>query len=576
MKSNLWKLMSPAVVLIFLAASLAACGPASTPEPTQPSAVEPTQPPMPKSTEPPAPGPTEAPTAEAAEAEPVILRVGATTIIDALNPATGWESYYLRYWFHDGLVEWAELNTFEPGLAESWTVSDDGLVWTFKIREGLTFHDGTPCTAEDIAWSLNLLMEEKFPPLIGYVSGFEEVIALDPTTVQITVSEPSALMTSARLHYAFILPRSVWEGMTADEIMEFEDPRAVIGTGPYKLVEYVEDEHMILEANEDYHRGKPVIDRIVIQQYATEDAMVQALLAGEVDLITEVPSTAVQPLQAAENVEVSIMDSLSVENLVINSNVNGTQPKSLNDPAVRLAIEYAIDKQKIIDVAYAGYGKVATSVLAPVMGDWFNSDLVAVPFDLDEANRILDEAGYVDSDGDGIREDADGNPLEYRLYAEEIGTYARAIEIISDGLRQIGISAPPTLMDGDALYDLLAPDWDFDMIYWGWGWDPDPDFALSAFTCLQAEAGGLSDSGYCNQDLDAIYEEQGRTMDHDERRALIWEAQDILFHDRPYIMLAYIPTIQAWRSDRFTFTDFSAGDVLRKWTLVKDPKPVVQ
>jgi len=561
-KADIWKLLTLVVVLAMLVTSLAACGaPAPPPVPTELPPSEATAAPPPEAT-------------EAPEAEPVTLRVGATTIIDALNPATGWESYYLRYWFHDGLVEWAELNTFEPGLAESWTVSDDGLVWTFKIREGLTFHDGTPCTAEDIAWSLNLLMEEKFPPLIGYVYGFEEVIALDPTTVQITVSEPSALMISARLHYAFILPRSVWEGMTVDETMEFEDIRAVIGTGPYKLVEYAEDEYMIVEANEDYYRGKPVIDRIVIQQYATEDAMVQALLAGEVDLITEVPSTAVQPLQAAENVEVAIMDSLSVEDLVINSHVDGTQPESLNDPAVRLAIEYAIDKQKIIDVAYAGYGEVATSVLAPVMGDWFNTDLMAVPFDLDEANRILDEAGYVDSDGDGTREDADGNPLEYRLYAEEIGSYARAIEIISDGLRQIGISAPPTVMDGDALYDFLAPDWDFDMIYWGWGWDPDPDFAVSCFTCIQAEAGGLSDCGYCNEDFDAIYLQQARTLDHEERRELIWGAQEILFQDRPYIMIAYIPTIQAWRSDRFTFTDFSAGDVLRKWTLVRDPQPV--
>jgi peptide/nickel transport system substrate-binding protein len=560
--ANISKLLTSMVVLSMLVTGLAACAaPAPPAAPTQAPPPEATEPTPPEATEPPA-------------AEPVTLRVGATTIIDALNPATGWESYYLRYWFHDGLVEWAELNTFEPGLAESWTVSDDGLVWTFKIREGLTFHDGTPCTADDIAWSLNVLMEEKFPPLIGYVNGFEEVIALDPTTVQITVSEPSALMTSARLHYAFILPRSVWEGMTFDEIMEFEDPSAVIGTGPYKLVEYAEDEYMIVEANEDYYRGKPAIDRIVIQQYATEDAMVQALLAGEVDLITEVPSTAVQPLQEAENVEVAIMDSLSVEDLVINSNVNGTQPESLNDPAVRLAIEYAIDKQKIIDVAYAGYGEVATSVLAPVMGDWFNTDLAAVPFDLDEANRILDEAGYLDSNGDGIREDADGNPLVYRFYAEEIGTYARAIEIISDGLAEIGISAPPTLMDGDALYDFLAPDWDFDMIYWGWGWDPDPDFALSCFTCLQAEAGGLSDCGYCNPDFDAIYEEQARTMDLEERRQLMWEAQDTLFQDRPYIMIAYIPTIQAWRTDRFTFSDLSAGDVLRKWTLARDPKPV--
>jgi len=561
MKTNMWKLLTVMVVLTMLAAGLAACGPEETPEATEPPSEEATEP------------PTEEPTEVPPEAEPVTLRVGTTTIWDAINPATGWESYTLRYWFHDGLIEWAELQTFEPGLAESWTVSDDGLVWTFKVREGVTFHDGTPCTAEDVAWSLNFLMEGMIGPLELYVTGFEEVVALDPTTVQITLSEPTALMLTARLHYAWILPRSVWEGMTYDDIMEFEDIAAVIGTGPYKLVEYVEDEYMIVEANEDYYRGKPVIDRIVIQQYATEDAMVQALLAGEVDMIDGVPYTAVEPLQEAENVEVVIMDSLALDDLVINSHVNGTQPESLNDPAVRLAMEYAIDKQEIIDVGYAGYAEIAASILPPAMGDWVSPNIVAIPFDPDEGNRILEEAGYVDSDGDGIREDADGNPLEYRLYSEETGTSARILEIISDGLREIGISAPPTLMDGDALYDLLEPDWDFDMILWGWGWDPDPDFAVFCFTC-DSIADWLSDCGYCNEEYDALYFEQGITMDEEERRQLIWEAQEVLFEDRPYINLAYPLSIQAYRSDRFTFTDLSAGDLLIKWTLVKDPQPV--
>ncbi len=556
MKSHPWKYLIVLAVLPLVLISMAGCAQATEEPPVAPE-VE----------------PTKAPPAEQPEAEPVTLRVGATTIWDAINPATGWESYYLRYWFFDGLIEWAELQSFEPGLAESWTVSDDGLVWTFKIREGVTFHDGTPMTAEDVAWSLNFLMEGMVPPLELYVTGFEEVVALDPTTVQITLSEPTALMTTGRLHYAWILPRSVWEGMTYDDIMEFEDPAAAIGTGPYMLTEYVEDEYLIADANENYYRGKPAIDRIVIQQYATEDAMVQALLAGEVDLITEVPFTAVETLQGEENVEVVIMPSLSLDDLVINSHANGTQPESLNDPAVRLAMDYAIDKQGILNIAYAGYGDIAGSILPPSMGDWVSPNIKPLPYDPDEANRILDKAGYLDTDGDGIREDADGNPLEYRLYSEDIGTSARVLEVISDGLADVGISAPPTLMDGDALYDLLEPEWDFDMILWGWGWDPDPDFALYCFTCDAIED-YLSDVGYCNEEYDALYREQGITMDLEKRHELVWKAQEMLFEDRPYINLAYPPTIQAYRSDRFTFTDLSAGDLLRKWTLWRDPQPV--
>jgi peptide/nickel transport system substrate-binding protein len=416
-------------------------------------------------------------------------------------------------------------------------------------------------------------MEGMIGPLEPYVVGFEEVIALDDTTVQITVSEPSALMTTARLHYAFILPRSVWEGMSYDDIMEFEDPTTVIGTGPYKLVEYVEDEYMIIDAFENYYRGKPVIDRIIIQQYATEDAMVQALLAGEVDMIDEVPYTAVEPLQSAENIEVVIMESLFLDDLVINAHENGTQPESLNDPAVRLAMDYAIDKQEIIDVGYVGHGEVAGSILPPAFGDWISPNIQPLPHDLVEANRILEDAGYTDSDGDGIREDADGNPLEYRLYGDEVGSDARVLEIISDNLADIGISAPPELRDGDSLYDLLEPDWDFDMIIWGWGWDADPDFAVYCFTCYAIED-YLSDVGYCNEDYDDIYFEQGVTTDPEARKLLIWEAQEVLFEDRPYINLVYPPGIQAYRSDRFTFTDFSGGDLMNKWSLVKDPQPV--
>jgi ABC-type transport system substrate-binding protein len=147
------------------------------------------------------------------------------------------------------------------------------------------------------------------------------------------------------------------------------------------------------------------------------------------------------------------------------------------------------------------------------------------------------------------------------------------LEIISYGLAQIGISAPPTLMDGDALYDLLEPDWDFDMILWGWGWDPDPDFAVYCFTC-ESIGDYLSDVGYCNEEYDALYLEQGITLDEDERRELIWDAQEMLFNDRPYINLVYPLTIQAYRSDLFTFTDFSGGDLLNKWNLVKDPQIV--
>jgi peptide/nickel transport system substrate-binding protein len=534
---------------------MSACGATPAAEPT----------PSPDTAQPPAP--TEPPAVEAGP-EPVTLRVGTTYIWDTANPAIGWYNYALRYLLYDTLVEEAGISNFVPGLAEEWSVSDDGLVWTFKIREGVTFHDGTPCTADDVAWSLNWTIENEIETFAFYLANFSEIVALDPTTLQVTLSDPVGNMEYL-LMYVWILPRSVWEGMTYDEILEFEDLSAGVGTGPFKLVDWVEGEYLILEANEDYWRGAPHFDRMVWQEYATEDAAVQALLADEIDAIAAdtIPSTAIQTLEEAENIEVPIMESTSIDELIINSHEDGTQPASLKDPAVRLAIAHAIDKQQIVNVAYLGYAEPASVVIPRSMGDWHNSDVQDIPFDPEEGNHILDQAGYLDKDGDGIREDQNGNPLEYRLYATEDATPVRILEIISDGLAQIGISAPPTPMDEDSLIGLY-PDFDFDLIYWGWGLDPDPDFAMLIFTCDQREEGGWNDSGYCDEEFELMYQQQAITVDHEARRDLIWNMERKLFDERPYIVLTYLKIVQAYRSDRFQGFGTEAGDILWKATLL--------
>ncbi len=562
MRKNSWSLLATLVALTLLGVGLMTCSPG--PEPTQAprpaTTTEPTQASQPAT----ATEPTQAPQPTPAARKPVTLRVGTTYIWDTANPTIGWYNYTLRYLIYDTLIEEAGIAHFIPGLAESWQMSDDGLVWTFKIRQGVKFHDGTPCTAEDVAWSLNWTIENEIETFAFYLANFAEVVALDPTTLQVTLSEPVGNMEYL-LMYVWILPRSVWEGLTPDQILEFEDLRAAIGTGPYKLVDWVEGEYLILEANQDYWRGAPAIDRVVWQEFATEDAAVQALLAGEIDVIAAdtIPATAIQTLQTAPHIEVPIMDSTAIDELILNSHENGTQPASLNDPAVRLAIAYAIDKQQIVNVAYLGYAEPASVIIPTSMGDWHNSDIQDIPFDPAEGARILEEAGYKDSDGDGIREDREGNPLQYRLYATADATPVRILEIISNGLAQVGISAPPTPMDEDSLIGLY-PDFDFDLIYWGWGLDPDPDFAMLIFTCDQREEGGWNDSGYCNQEFEEMYRRQATTTDREARRRLIWQMQEKLFNERPYIVLTYAKTVQAYRSDRFTGFGLQAGDILWK------------
>jgi peptide/nickel transport system substrate-binding protein len=516
-----------ASVLVMVALMLGACG---TPVPE-------VQTPVPEE-----PKPT--------EAVPVTLRIGVTPagFWSTVNPLVDF-SWGPRPLIYEQLTQLKTNTSVQPALAESWEANEDSTVWTFKIREGVTFHDGTPCNAEDIAWSLNFMMENEFPASAAYVGNFKEVKALDPTTLQITLKTPDQSVPEAKVIYAWILPRSVWEGMTYDEATGLTDMKALIGTGPYKLVDYVESEYLILEAFDDYWWGRPPIDRIVFRIYANEDAMVEAIVSGEVDMLDSVPAHAVERLQEAENVEVVFLPKLSTWYLMLNSYEGGTQPRSLFDPVVRKAIEYATDRQKIITVGFLGYAEIGTIPAPPGFGDLHNPNIEPLPFDPDEGNRILDEAGYLDTDGDGIREWKDGSPLEYRMFTDEGATGMRMLEVVADGLAEMDIQGTPQEIDSmDALY----PDYDFDMAIWNWGWDPNIDESLRSYTCAEVPD-GWNDCGWCDPKYDELYAQQSDpTLSYEERREIIWEMQKMFYEGRCYITWFYPKGIAAYRSDRFT------------------------
>ena len=151
------------------------------------------------------------------------------------------------------------------------------------------------------------------------------------------------------------------------------------------------------------------------------------------------------------------------------------------------------------------------------------------------------------------------------MHRESEALYVRVLEIISNDLAQIGISAPPEILSDDSLI-ALQPDYDYDMIYWGWSLDPDPSFAVSIFTCDETVDGGWSDSGYCNPDFDALYQAQGTAVDHEQRKQVLWDAQQKIFDDLPYISVAHPQNISAYRSDRFTFSPDLAAQPI-KWAL---------
>ncbi len=507
----------------------------------------------------------EAPAAEASEAaaEAAVVRIGWAGSPDTLNPGLAIlvEAYTILELVYDSMYELNLDGSFTMTLAESVEVSDDGLVYTYKIRDGIKWHDGQPLTAEDIAFTYNLYKDTpEYPYLNGYYTPyFETIEATENNEVILTLSEAIPNIES-QLVYLYVLPEHIWEGVDKLEYENFE----MIGSGPFKMTEYVQSEFVRLTANKEHFATPPKVDEVIFQTFENQDALVQAIKTGQVDMITEMPNTAVVALKNAENVELVVGAPLGpgVTDIIFNQLEEENCPKdeggicsghpALRDRDVRLALAHATDKQKIIDVVLLGLGASGLTLIPDGLGVWYNDSLKDYEYDVAKANQILDDAGYKDADGDGAREMPDGQPFNFRMsWPSDSLTAPRMAELLSEMWGQVGVTLEMQAVDPDALTALCCPAFDFDIMLWGWSSDPDPSALLYVYT-TEAIPTGSSETGYSNPEYDDLYAKQQTTLDFDARKDIVWEMQKIVHDDVVYIIPYYEQNTQAYRTDRFT------------------------
>jgi len=513
----------------------------------------------------------EAPAEEADE--PVILRVGGMQDVDCWNPF----SCTAIYMWGDLLVEGLTIQgkasegcDGEPAMAESWELSEDGYTWTIKLHEGITFPDGTPVTAHTVKefyewWASN----EEIAVFLAEILYLDSIEVVNDLTFTFTTFEPIHNSPDNGFIFSWIFPPEIWKAIDPADLFIVEN-NPPIGTGPYTLTEYEPGSHMIFDAREDYYLGKPPIDRIVYTIYTNPDALNSALLGGEIDLTL--------PYLTPESYDVLASDAnITIEekfpgdsyNLAFNMSQAGTTHPAIKDPAVREAIDYAIDKEQIVDVVFLGHAVTCPTNYScgPNFEEDLNPDLTMTPYDIDMANQILEEAGYVDTDGDGIRESADGQPLEFRLiYITDFPPALTMSELIADNLSEIGINVAIEAVDWGTWYDVVTNQRDFDMTI---------DFALGLIdpvvmdfwhSCWSAEPGGYSTSGYCNEDFDFLVYDYWFGTDEDARQEANYAAQQMLHEERPFIIVAGPMQIQAYRNDRFEFPTDTCYDNLGMFT----------
>jgi peptide/nickel transport system substrate-binding protein len=490
------------------------------------------------------------------------VRIGWAGSPDTLNPgmAVLSEAYTIFELVYDSMYDLNLDGTFTLSLAESASVSDDHLVWTYKIRDNVKFHDGTPLTAEDVVFSYLLYQNtESYPWMGDYCAYFESVEATDNNEVVITLTDPIPNIES-QLVFLYVLPKHIWEN---EDPAEFENLE-MIGSGPFKMVEYSQNTFVHLAANQDYFMTPPKVDEVVFQTFENNDALVQSLKTGQVDMITEMPATAIETLQGVDNVEVVVGAPFApvVTDIIFNQCTSENCPEgdgicsghpALQDRNVRLALAHATDKQKIIDVVYLGAASPGLTLIPDGLGVWYNDSIVDYTYDVALANQILDDAGYLDANNDGIRDMPDGSrPLTFRVnWPSDSIDGPRLAELLSEQWGDVGVSLELQASDPDALTAQCCPAFDFDVILWGWGSDPDPSLLLSVMTTDEIPTGS-SETGYSNPEFDALYVQQATEPDFQTRLDMVWQMQQIVFDDVVYIIPYYDPAIQAYRTDRFT------------------------
>jgi peptide/nickel transport system substrate-binding protein len=514
---------------------------------------------------------TDAPSTEVAGAsDGGVVKIGWLGVPDTLNPAYAFltEAYTVFDLIYSPLVTEDKSGNYVGALAKEWSVSDDSLTWTFMLKDDLKWHNGETVTADQVAWAINAIMAdpEGWAALSGYVGGFSAVTAPDDKTVQIVTEYPIANM-EYRLSFLYAVYPPDFESFTSSEELQNFTNDAAIGTGRFRLTNFDKDAGvLIFEANKDYVDGAPIVDQVIYQKFDTSDAMIQALKVGDIDVLSEVPASAFETVKGFEGVTAIAADGRSFTELIINSVSEDNDPPStgnpaLKDPAVRLALETAINRQDLIDIVLQGLGSPADSIVPPTLGGgfWYNPNLTTPEFNIEGANQILEDAGYV-LGTDGIRE-KDGVRLEFRLqFDSDSSNYPRIADLLADWYNQIGVKVTPEPVSADALIASTTAVGDYDLVIWGYGADPDPDFILSIMLTDQFVSGGWSDSGYHNPAYDQLYLDQQAAVDRNERQAIVYEMQEIVYNDRPYIVLFYDKYLQAYRSDRFTgFVESALG-----------------
>jgi peptide/nickel transport system substrate-binding protein len=524
--------------------------------------------------------PAAAPVAAApvAAADPVVLRVGTTQDIDTTNPfgtalVSGYEAFQLTY---NLLVDFGPNLEPVPGFADQWQRAADGKSWTFHIRSGMKWSDGQPATSADACFSWGLILAAAKDGSYVGAGYLDSALTQDAGVTRVECPDDSTMIAyttdaSQRIlqTYIPIIPQHIYGKYDYKQIGDtkftgFNAP--LVGTGPYTLAEWKTSQYVKFVRNPDYWGTQGYEDQVIIQFFKSDDTMVQALKAGELDYARDPNAQQLKTFENQPGYQTVVGASNGWTQLAFNTygeyngkTIPGGGPstKALLDPAFRDALGYAVDKDTLVSKVLGGYGDPGSTIVPPALPQWHVDPTNPRHFDIQLAIQKLEAAGYT-TDSNGNRLDKQGKPINLLMVLPDSNSnYAKSAQFIQTWYGELGIKVTTRVLDQATLSDLVLPPEaggknhlaKYDIELWGWSGSPDPNALLQIFKC--DAIGNTSDSQYCNPAYDTLYTQETAATSDAQRHDLLAQMQNMIYDQAVYDILYYDSNLAVYRTDTF-------------------------
>lgn len=487
------------------------------------------------------------------------LVYGMAGTFDKLDPNATTFTRVSRVTLHvaEPLIWQTAPGEFAPALATEWSISEDGTEYTFKLREGVTFHDGTPFNAEAVKFTFDRIVapETNSQTAISLIGPYENAEVVSDNEIKITLSAPFApfLDGVSSPNLGIISPTAFNEVGAEDWGLT-----SLVGTGPFKFVSYTPDSEIVLERNPEYWGGPEFLGEqgnvqqlrfLIISEPATRTA---SLETGETTFIEEVAPIDFEALQSQEDITtVAELQSGSGHSLMMN-----VQNPPMNEPAVRRAIQLASDKEGMSLVVWNGLGNVACGPISEITFGFDAAVCEMYTYNPEEAIRTLEDAGWVDSDGDGVREkDAQRLSIGHYYRAESTESQQMA-EYMKADMAAVGIDVELNGLSSSGYFDAVRQG-QHHVQFW---WDPfsDPDGMRILFDSSNA-GGGTNRNNYINEEMDSLLDQAAATNDPEERTALYGQIQKKVMDEAIMVFYNDPETLYAFASQLTDVQIFGAG-----------------